>query len=79
MAAQPPEAGAQEPGAGHHVKAQQDYAASDVLYLHGLREKLDVMLAREGRTDMAAACFAFLTTRAAMDLVGFEGLDIFHH
>ena len=66
-------------GADTLSKAQQDYAASDVLYLHGLREKLDVMLAREGRTDIAAACFAFLTTRAAMDLVGFEGLDIFHH
>ena len=66
-------------GADTLSKAQQDYAASDVLYLHGLREKLDVMLAREGRTDMAAACFAFLTTRAAMDLAGFEGLDIFHH
>ena len=41
--------------------------------------QLDMMLAREGRTEMATACFAFLTTRAAMDLTGFEGLDIFHH
>lgn len=66
-------------GADSLSKAQQDYAASDVLYLHRLREKLDAMLAREGRTDMADACFAFLQTRAAMDLAGFEGLDIFHH
>lgn len=66
-------------GAETLSKAQQDYAASDVLYLHRLRERLDMMLAREGRTEMAAACFAFLATRAAMDLTGFEGLDIFHH
>jgi len=66
-------------GAETLSKAQQDYAASDVLYLHRLREKLDMMLAREGRTEMAAACFAFLTTRATMDLTGFDNLDIFHH
>jgi len=66
-------------GADELTAAQQDYAASDVLYLHRLRERLDVMLAREGRTAMADACFAFLATRAAMDLAGFENLDIFHH
>jgi ribonuclease D len=66
-------------GADTLSKAQQDYAASDVLYLHRLREKLDAMLAREGRTEMAATCFAFLPMRAAMDLGGFEDLDIFHH
>lgn len=66
-------------GADTLSRAQQDYAASDVLHLHALREKLDLMLAREGRSEMAAACFAFLRTRAAMDLAGFDGLDIFHH
>ena len=66
-------------GAETLSRAQQDYAASDVLYLHRLREKLDMMLAREGRAEMAAACFAFLMTRATMDLTGFEDLDIFHH
>ena len=66
-------------GAETLSRAQQDYAASDVLYLHRLRERLDMMLAREGRAEMAAACFAFLMTRATMDLTGFEDLDIFHH
>lgn len=66
-------------GAPELSKAQQDYAASDVLYLHRLREKLDVMLAREGRTAMAQSCFRFLSIRAGMDLAGFDGLDIFHH
>ncbi len=47
-------------GAGDLTEAQVTYAASDVLYLHALREKLDVMLAREGRTELAAACFRFL-------------------
>lgn len=59
--------------------AQQAYAASDVLYLHRLMEKLDMMLAREGRTEMAAAAFAFLATRADMDLAGFYEMDIFSH
>lgn len=59
--------------------AQQKYAASDVLYLHTLKQKLDMMLAREGRTDMAAAAFAFLATRADMDLAGFYEMDIFSH
>jgi ribonuclease D len=59
--------------------AQQRYAASDVLYLHALREKLDVMLAREGRSDIAKACFGFLGTRAALDLGGWNDEDIFSH
>ena len=60
-------------------KAQADYAASDVLYLHQLRDKLDAMLAREGRVQMAQACFAFLPDRVRLDLAGFDDLDIFHH
>jgi len=59
--------------------AQLEYAANDVRYLHALREKLDPMLAREGRYEMAQQCFDFLGTRAEMDLMGFEELDIFHH
>ncbi len=58
---------------------QQEYAASDVRYLHRLREKLDVMLAREGRTEMAAECCRFLPTRAALDLAGWPEIDIFAH
>ncbi len=60
-------------------EAQQVYAASDVLYLHILKDKLDLMLAREGRLDFAQACFNFLSTRAAMDLDGFGETDIFSH
>jgi ribonuclease D len=59
--------------------AQVSYAASDVLHLHGLREKLNVMLAREKRTDLAQACFDFLPTRAMLDLSGWESEDIFAH
>lgn len=59
--------------------AQQKYAAGDVLYLHRLQEQLSLMLEREGRTDMAKACFDFLPTRIALDLRGFEPVDIFHH
>ena len=55
------------------------YAASDVLYLHRLRDRLDAMLVREGRTELAARCFAFLPTRAALDLGGWEAIDIFAH
>jgi ribonuclease D len=55
------------------------YAASDVLHLHRLREKLDTMLAREDRTAFAQAAFAFLPVRAALDLAGFEDDDIFAH
>lgn len=58
---------------------QQEYAASDVRYLHRLREKLDVMLAREGRAEMAAECFRFLPTRASLDLAGWPEIDIFSH
>lgn len=60
-------------------QAQVDYAASDVLHLHALRAKLDVMLAREGREDLAAACFAFLPARARLDLAGWPESDIFAH
>lgn len=59
--------------------AQIDYAASDVLHLHSLRERLDEMLAREGRADLAAACFGFLPARAALDLAGWPETDIFAH
>jgi ribonuclease D len=58
---------------------QVTYAASDVLHLHALREKLDTMLAREGRADLAAACFAFLPDRARLDLAGWAEQDIFSH
>ena len=66
-------------GAEELTQAQQEYAASDVLYLHRLREKLDVMLAREGRTEMAAECFKFLPMRAELDLAGWDETDIFAH
>ena len=59
--------------------AQRDYAASDVRYLHALKEKLDVRLAREGRTALAQACFDFLPTRAELDLAGWPEEDIFAH
>ena len=59
--------------------AQLAYAASDVLHLHALREKLDVMLAREDRDELAAACFAFLPMRARLDLAGWPETDIFAH
>jgi ribonuclease D len=59
--------------------AQLTYAASDVLHLHGLRARLDAMLAREGRTDLARACFEFLPARAKLDLSGWEAEDIFAH
>jgi ribonuclease D len=60
-------------------EAQLSYAASDVLHLHGLRERLNVMLAREGRTELAQACFDFLPTQAKLDLSGWENEDIFAH
>ena len=66
-------------GAPALSEAQLAYAASDVLHLHALRERLDVMLAREGRTELAQACFAFLPTRARLDLQGWEAEDIFAH
>lgn len=59
--------------------AQRDYAASDVRFLHALREELRKRLAREGRTDLAQACFDFLPHRAALDLAGWPETDIFAH
>ena len=59
--------------------AQLTYAASDVLHLHGLRQRLDMMLEREGRAEIAAACFDFLPTRARLDLLGWPEQDIFAH
>ena len=59
--------------------AQIAYAASDVLHLHALKAKLDVMLAREGRTDIATACFRFLPDRVRLDLAGWAQEDIFAH
>lgn len=59
--------------------AQLEYAASDVLYLHRLKDKLDAMLARENRTEMARKCFEFLPIRAELDLRGWEEMDIFAH
>ena len=66
-------------GAERLTDAQLSYAASDVLYLHRLKSELDMRLAREGRTDVAQACFDFLPTRAALDLTGWPELDIFAH
>jgi ribonuclease D len=66
-------------GAASLSEAQLAYAASDVLHLHGLRERLNTMLAREGRTELAQACFDFLPTRARLDLGGWEAEDIFAH
>jgi ribonuclease D len=66
-------------GAQGLSEAQLAYAASDVLHLHALRERLDAMLAREGRSAVARACFDFLPTRARLDLEGFEAEDIFAH
>jgi ribonuclease D len=66
-------------GAASFTEAQLAYAASDVLHLHALKAKLDVMLAREDRTAMAKACFAFLPTRARLDLAGWPEEDIFAH
>jgi ribonuclease D len=66
-------------GADGLTEAQLAYAASDVLHLHALREKLDVMLAREGRSELAKACFDFLPSRARLDLDGWEAEDIFAH
>src|SRR5437764_645760 len=59
--------------------AQRDYAASDVRYLHQLKDKLDARLAREDRTALAQACFDFLPTRAVLDLAGWPEQDIFAH
>ncbi|WP_289042988.1 ribonuclease D [uncultured Aliiroseovarius sp.] len=66
-------------GAEELTTAQLDYAASDVLYLHRLREELNQMLDRENRTEMAQACFDFLPMRAQLDLAGWPEVDIFSH
>lgn len=66
-------------GAAVLTEAQQTYAASDVLYLHRLRDVLETMLVREGRTDLAQRCFEFLPTRAELDLLGWPETDIFSH
>ncbi|MBC7164332.1 MAG: ribonuclease D [Roseovarius sp.] len=66
-------------GADALSAAQLDYAASDVLHLHALRERLDAMLVREGRADLAQACFDFLPVRARLDLAGWPEIDIFAH
>ena len=58
---------------------QLAYAASDVLHLHALKSRLDAMLAREGRTELADACFSFLPARAVLDLAGWAETDIFAH
>ncbi|MBB5713353.1 ribonuclease D [Sphingomonas aerophila] len=59
--------------------AQKEYAASDVRFLHRLKDELERRLAREGRTELAQACFDFLPTRAQLDLVGWPEIDIFAH
>ncbi len=66
-------------GADSLSEEQKAYAASDVLYLHRLRERLDALLAREGREEIAQACFDFLPTRARLDLLGWDERDIFNH
>ncbi len=60
-------------------EAQKQYAASDVLYLHELKQRLEMMLRREGRLELAQACFDFLPTRVALDLAGWPETDIFAH
>jgi len=66
-------------GAADLTTEQLRYAAADVLHLHRLRERLNEMLAREGRMELAQACFAFLPTRVALDLAGWAAEDIFAH
>lgn len=66
-------------GAAEITEAQREYAASDVRYLHRLREELDRRLAREGRTELAQACFDFLPARARLDRMGWAEHDIFAH
>ncbi len=66
-------------GADTLTQAQLDYAASDVLYLHALKTRLDTLLEREKRTEIAQACFDFLPTRAKLDLIGWPETDIFAH
>jgi ribonuclease D len=66
-------------GAPDLSEKQLAYAANDVAYLHRLKDALDVMLAREGRAELAKACFGFLPTRAELDLAGWPDTDIFAH
>lgn len=66
-------------GTSQLSQEQLAYAAGDVLYLHALRDKLNVMLKREGRMDMANECFNFLPTRAKLDLMGWPDFDIFQY
>ncbi|MEO0882916.1 MAG: ribonuclease D [Pseudomonadota bacterium] len=66
-------------GAADLTDAQLQYAASDVLHLHAIRDGLQKMLAREGRVELAQACFDFLPVRAALDLSGWDETDIFAH
>ena len=66
-------------GADALTPEQLDYAASDVLYLHALKDKLDAMLTREGRGELAEDCFQFLPSRARLDLDGWAEQDIFSH
>jgi ribonuclease D len=66
-------------GAAELTDAQVAYAATDVFYLHALKDRLDAMLAREGREKLAAACFRFLPERVRLDLAGFADEDIFAH
>ena len=66
-------------GAEQLSEAQVTYAAADVLHLHALKSRLDAMLAREGRQELAAACFRFLPDRARLDLAGWAAEDIFSH
>ena len=66
-------------GANALSEAQLAYAASDVLYLHALREKLDAMLAREGRDGLVRAALGYLPDRVRLDLAGFEAMDVFSH
>jgi ribonuclease D len=66
-------------GAESLSEEQKAYAASDVLYLHQLKDRLDALLEREGRTEIAQACFDFLPTRARLDLLGWAERDIFSH
>ena len=66
-------------GSAELSPAQLEYAAADVLHLHVIRQRLDMMLAREGRADLARACFDFLPTRSRLDLEGWDEIDVFAH